>query len=67
MVVEASSLANCNMAPFAGGNASEPSVNTNSVVIFFVQQQFPLQISSSPKRYPVEILSPDRADQSFDE
>ena len=42
-------------------------MNTISVVIFFVQQQFPLQISSSPERYVVEILSADRADQSFDE
>ena len=67
MIVQASSLENCNIALFVGGNASESSVNTISIVIFFVQPQFPLQISSSPERHLVEIFSPDRADQSFDE
>jgi len=42
-------------------------VNTISIVIFFVQQQFPLQISSSAERYLIEILPADRADRSFDE
>ncbi len=42
-------------------------MNTISIVIFFVQQQLPLRISSSPERYLIEILPADRADQSFDE
>ncbi len=54
-------------ALFVGGSAVKPSVNTICIVIIFVQQQFPLQITSTPERHLIEILSSYCADQSFDE
>ena len=41
---------------------SQSAVNTVVVVIFLKQNQFSLQITSTPVRNSIEILSADRAD-----
>jgi hypothetical protein len=67
IVVQASDLTIRESALFVRGSAVESAVNTIPIVILFVQQQFPVKITSSPERYLIEILSSYCADQSLDE
>jgi hypothetical protein len=66
IIVQESDLTILDTALFTRGSAIESSVNTISVVIFFKQKQFPLQITGTPEKYSIEILSSYCADQSFD-
>ncbi len=67
IIVQASDLSIRDFTLFVGRCAVESSVNTISVAIFRKQRKFPRQVTCTPERYLIEILSPYCADQCFDE
>ena len=47
--------------------AGERAMNAISVVIVFEFSQFALQVHRVPEKHPIQVLTPDRADQPFNE
>src|ERR1700730_12968947 len=50
-----------------GRRATERAVDAIRVVIVLVFVQLARQVHGVPEKYPIEVLTPDRSDQPFDE